>query len=613
VKIKNQPISNLLFLFGICLSSLAFSPSILDQGLSVRFIIISVFTGLSLIFYLKGKDRSILQTDKITLFYLLYSLFCLFGCFYANTFSVCWFESLKILMGFFIFLLTPLILNSDLKRIFFNFSCLLPFIATLIAFLQFSEIKEVTKISLYEITGMNGHKNLFSSFLFLNSFFIFHQWRSSVGKEKYFPIAALLLTLLLLLLLQTKAVWIAVLLASLVMLKIKYILPRFKKLRINYVWTVIVAGIAIHLFLIFLLPQLVSMALEHNKQNTESKLKENKYELDNERLVLWEKTILMHKKVPMMGVGTGNWQVLIGSENINGLWRAEDLNFTFQRPHNDLLWILSENGWIGFELYLFFLLLLITLGFKTLQENGYQNSNTIGMALSYIFGFLVISFFDFPKERIEHLVWFNLLLGYLYIHIRKEKFNFQISDKNRNFFIQAAVTICVLSAFTGILRYKGEYYTRKIYEAKDSGSNELIPGLKEKALSFAYTIDPTSLPLSWYSGNAYLAVNDPIKALVELRKAAELNPYNRNVLNDLGTAYALLKDNAKAKIYFEEALVISTRFDEPALNLAAIYLNEKDTLQAGKILRHLYHDSRKRTILLKVLDAMKTDSTIPTN
>lgn len=613
MKLKSLTPGPFLFLAGICLSAFVVSPFILDLGLSIRFIILSVFLALCLIYSIRSKTYSLIVPDRINAFYILYALLCLASCIYATAFSLSLFESLKVCAGVLVFLCSPLLFQTNYKDIFLKFSCALPFIGASVAIYQFLQVEEFSKESLYEITGMNGHKNLFSSFLFLNSFFIFQYLKSSEGKQKYLPLIALSVTVLLLIFLQTKAVWIAAVFSGLVFLKLKYILPKFKKIRINVLWSVLTLGVLINLFFLFLLPVIIQRGIEHNIENTATGSQEKKYELDNERLVLWDKTLSMQKKAPLLGVGSGNWQIFIGRENINGLWRAEDLNFTFQRPHNDLLWILSENGWIGFELYLFFLLFLIIHGSRVLQDDQFRSVGSTGVAISFLIGFLVISFFDFPKERIEHLVWFNLILGFLHLNTSNENFKFNFSDAARKFSLQTGLVICLLAVLVSALRFKGEYFTRKIYEAKDSGSYEVIPLLKEKAVSFAYNIDPASLPLSWYSGTAYLSEQNYIKALIELRNAGELNPYNRNVLNDLGTAYAFLKEYGKAKNCFKEALIISPRFDDPALNLADIYLSEKDTLEAAKILRHMYHDSRRRSNLLKVLNLMKTDTTMKMN
>jgi Flp pilus assembly protein TadD len=62
-------------------------------------------------------------------------------------------------------------------------------------------------------------------------------------------------------------------------------------------------------------------------------------------------------------------------------------------------------------------------------------------------------------------------------------------------------------------------------------------------------------------------------------------------------------NSALAKRYYEEAARISPRFDDPKLNLAAVYMAEKNFEMAQKWLDALLHDSEKRTQYQRVIDS----------
>ncbi len=608
-QIKNIEKSDLFFLSGICLSSLVASPYVLDFGLSTRFISLSFFLGLSFLFGLRNQKSEDGSFNFIGLVYSVYTLYCISSIYWANTVSETVFEGLKLLLGFLVFNQSSKLKTLALASLFYQFCTLLPFIGLTFALFQFLHIEEWTKVSIYEVSGLNGHKNLFSSFLFLNMYFIIQKMLNEENKNT--SIASLSVSLLLIILLQTKAVWIAIFVTVLFFFTIKFLLPVIKTRKTNFWITTLLLLILFNVFSFVALPYLVEKGLEHNLKiaQTEGERNQTK-ELDNERLVLWDKTIKMHQTAPIKGVGLGNWQIFLGQQNLSGLYRAEDLNYTFQRPHNDFLWILSETGIIGFELYLLFITILLAFAIKQVKEKEAKEQFKIVIGICFVIGYQLISFFDFPKERIEHIVWINLIMGSLINKSNIEKFMPALLIKTTFNWKRVAFLVCVASIAIGCLRYKGEYYTRLIYEAKDSGQTDLIPELKEKAVSFAYQIDPTSLPISWYSGNAFLQKGNNIKALIELRSAYDLNPYNRNVVNDLGSAYMALNQTSKAKNYFNEALLISPRFDDAALNLSSLLISEKDTLSAGKILRTMYHSSRKRTNLLQILELMKNDTTL---
>ena len=174
--------------------------------------------------------------------------------------------------------------------------------------------------------------------------------------------------------------------------------------------------------------------------------------------------------------------------------------------------------------------------------------------------------------------------------------------KNSLFVLVIAVTLIF---GIGLFRYNGEYFTRKLYDAKSRDDKSGIIKCGKKAVNFVYTLDPTSVPISWYMGNAYSSVGDFQNAYAELKKAYLLNPFNRNVVNDLGSVFAVTGKADSAKIYYREASRISPRFDDPKLNLVAIYINEKDFRRADSCLKTLLHDSERRTKYQQLVDALR--------
>jgi tetratricopeptide (TPR) repeat protein len=332
----------------------------------------------------------------------------------------------------------------------------------------------------------------------------------------------------------------------------------------------------------------------------------NKKELDNERLELWDKTYYIIKQHPLLGVGMGNWQIHFPDATLKGMYRAEDLNYTFQRPHNDVLWIIAETGFIGFNLFLIFIVSLLTFLLRTTKIVSTQKLNYIEPLLCIIFiiGFYTTSFFDFPKERIEHLIWINILFSFAYYYIKENNSLKTIrSFKLNNLHYLAMVIISGLVTIIGIYRYKGEYFTRKMYDQKKITNNAGVLQQGKKALNFAYSIDPTSLPIKWYTGNSYAILGNYMQAKNDLLTAKNINPFNRNVLNDLASAYVNTNQKDSAIYYYLEAIRISPRFDDPKLNLVTIYFNQKQFEKADSCLKTLLHDSERRTKYQKMVNA----------
>ncbi len=589
-----------IFVFGILLSSLIFSPSILDLGLTPRLIFISVVLLICVFLLMVSKDRPIIKMDLILTSYTAYVIFNCVSVFWSNTPSESIFENARLIVSLFVFLMSYYAFKKDkdhFLKTLCKISIIIVFIEVVLVSIQLNQLSVINKEALYSVYGLNSHKNLLSSFLYIHLFFLvlgafkFQRW------WKYIAITCIVLNLAIIGLIQTKAVWIA--LAVSFLLFAGFFL--YTKLKISFPlkWTLIISIILVNAFFMFIQPQIIKRGLSYNQSQIDPEKFSGKKELDNERLELWDKTYDMIKDHPLIGVGSGNWQIHFPNATLKGMYRAEDLNFTFQRPHNDILWTISETGFIGFNLLILFIISILLFLMKTIRvihQSKYLPPIEPTLCIITIIGFFTAAFFDFPKERIEHLIWIHIVYAFAYYLIKEHhslKNVFTVKISYLLFFF--AIVILIYSLTTGIYRYKGEYYTRKMYDQKRINNNIGVIQESKKALSFAYTIDPTSLPIKWYTGNSYALLGNYVQAKKDFIDAYQLNPYNRNVLNDLASAYVNTNDIDIAKTYYLEACRISPRFDDPKLNLTALYFNQKEFEKADSCLKTLLHDSERRT------------------
>ncbi len=594
------------FLAGLMLSQLVISPYILDFSLLPRFICLSFFIGCTIFFISKTEVVHCIELDIIILAYLMYCLFCGLSIFWAINTAEALFEISKTTLSFFFFLLTYFALKINKEyvlNLIAKFSILIFLVLLSVAIFQYLRIGNYTSESRYLITGLNGHKNLFASFLFLNLFFLLIAFYELKSATKIAAGVAIVITILLLLLLKTKAVWLggfAFIIVFVINSVFRIKQPRgFEGFYLKLIWGLIILNV----FFVCVCPPAIELALSKLNGKNDPTL------LDEERLVIWNKSYDLFYKHPVTGVGAGNWQVNFPDATLTGLWRAEDLNFTFQRPHNDFLWILSETGLIGLNVYFVFIFCLFYYLVKALRSNSLIQSIKIELRLSLaiIIGYLVISFFDFPKERIEHSIIINVIFAIVYYHIKSAGSVISFGSlKTTKLLLNTSIVILAFIFVIGLLRYRGEYYTRKVYDYKSSNQSAFLIQSGISAKSFAYSLDPTSIPISWYIANAELATPENSRYLLEdLKTAYRQNPYNRNVLNDLASAYALSNNIEMAKQYYEEAARISPRFDEPKLNLAAIYINEKNYEMADAWNRSVLHNSERRSQYQRIIDAFR--------
>lgn len=530
--------------------------------------------------------------------YLAYVIWSCCSTFWSQTVSEAIFENTKLVLGYFIFVIS-IYLFKNREEIFFALlikaSLFIVFVLALVALYQISILTNFNKESLYLVTGLNGHKNLFSSFLFLNLFFLLSGAILFNSTWKKLIFVGIALNLSLLFILQTKAAWLGLLLGLIGFFCLRLLIHFRLNQKPRPIILILIGLVMLNVFFLRLLKPVIDKSINHqfdllNKQD----VKNNK--IDTERLLVWQKTYQIIKQNTWKGVGLGNWQIYFPDANLTGLWRAEDLNVTFQRPHNDWLWILSETGLIGFNLFLLFILSIICYAYSSTID---KNSYLIVIAISFVFGYLVISFFDFPKERIEHNIWFNILLAFIFFKSTNHlNVFYSITFESKK--LIWLVPILLFMILIGFLRLKGEYYTRKMYQVKNTDNLKIIKAA-QSALSFVYYIDPTSIPIHWYIANANVQTKDFFIGHGNFIKAYEKNPFNRNVINDLASSYVMQGNIDKGMQLYKEAIRISPRFDDPKLNMAAIYLNQNKLIEAKSTLDSIFHDSNRRTNYYEIL------------
>lgn len=600
----NSKIPVLIFVSGVFISSVVYSSSLLDFTLMPRLLAIAITLFVLLVYFMYNTERIKFEFNLLYFLYSLYLIFASVTIFWSNTKSESYFDSSKQLLYFLCFLTTAFLLQQHQKHFEKYIHKVSQLVAIVVLFffgIQYYNLSTTHHESLYKLTGINGHKNLISSFFFINLFFLIWGALTAKGKSKLLLILLIAVSLFSLFLLKTKAVWLALVISALVFILV-WILIRLKLKVLDskriWIYTLFVL-LSINIFLLFGLKPIIELSLQYsNTLQTASGFENEAVKLESERLVLWLKTIEIIKSNPFLGVGLGNWQIEFPNTTLSDLWRAEELNYTFQRPHNDVLWILSETGLIGFNLFAGFLVILLLLIYNQIIEWHRNKKSYLFwlIGLCCIIGYYTLSFFDFPRERVEHSVWINILMGVFVVYLGKQSklpFTRYVTVSKKAIFLLIGVSTLLI--YIQFQRLKSEYYTRKLYDCKNSGLTIDVIKYGKKIINAFYSIDPTSLPIQWYTGNAHASLGNYNEALKDFQAAFKLTPYNRNVVNDLASAYAMQGDVALAKKYYLETSRISPRFDDPKLNLAAIYIQEKKYEEAQASLNSVMHDSERRT------------------
>lgn len=589
--------------FILIVTAIAYSPFILDDTLSPRFILTALF--LLAFFYVMWREKKSM-TINFTILSIAYLLFVFWTCltsFFSINPGVSYFENGKLILGLGMFFISSYFLEQHFEKFLrsvFSSAIIISIILAVVIIWQASALKSFDHENLYAISGLNGHKNLASSFLFLMLCFLFMAYFKESGMMKKYASVGICINIILILFLRTKAVWLAFIFSAFVFVTVfilRFIFNKFIKTK-QPILSIAFLFIAVNVFFIFLLNPICYKLIQNNA--TPKLLNKIISPLmDIERLTVWQKTYAITNS-PFIGIGSGNWQIYFPSVGLSGLWRAEDLGVSFQRPHNDFLWIMRESGLIGFNLYLIFLIGLIVYGFNKYVAGNAKSISIQHVALYFLLGFLCISFFDFPKERIEHIIWLNILLAFLH-HDVKSNLPLKIQLKSRAKQFGIFILLSAGLVYIGFLRFRGEYFTREMYNAKNQANAFKIIQHGLSARSFAYHLDPTSVPIEWYIGNAYSNQKNYFMANNYFKLAYKQNPYQRNVLNDLASSDAMLGNTEAAISMYTEAARISPRFDEPKLNLASIHINQNNIIAAKQCLDSIFHDSERRSRYYEII------------
>jgi O-antigen ligase len=329
---------------------------------------------------------------------------------------------------------------------------------------------------------------------------------------------------------------------------------------------------------------------------------------NRERLLLWGKTLSMIRAHPLLGVGAGNWKIALPAYGVGDLIDQDfaSMNTTEVRPYNEFLRVCSETGVAGLALFAG-LLLLCGLNFA---RGAFSRADHPGRMPSFFFlpvlcGFVIIMQFDFPLERIEHLIMLGTLFafGMAIAPPRSGKTGVQHVRRFAHGGILLVAAACV---GIGIFRLRGDIHTTRMRTAAESKQWSTVIAEADKAYSLLYTLEPSSAPLAWYRGTANFRLGNIRQALCDYRQARVCNPHNLHVLNDLGTCLSLTGDPAQAKACYLAALSISPAFEPTLLNLAAIYFNAHDYRNAQATLEQCRgphidprYDHFRQTILSK--------------
>ena len=558
----------------VILLPLVTSLSTSDPTLSIRILFLAIFVSIVLLIVLFSKDVIDIQIIRNPFSIIYLTLICSYLISsYINGFTPDGHVIILKLYLFYVFLLLVLHLFREfgiefiLKPILY-FSLiiyLLYFFQVVDFYLDVSGFyPEKTNLVFNTLSSTMANKNLMASVQFLCLPFILYLYAISNKFFKTLCVVAILLFVLSLVLSQTRAVFAAIFVFVFVMMLFNRSLLNKK----HYIY--------IFLSVILFLGASFLLLKQSNRYDVFVRKMEKLINFsESGRYKLYNSTFQMIQDKPIIGVGAGNWKVEAWKY---GLYKDNIGESFAQRPHNDFLWTWSEGGVVAMISYL--LLFLIILRESYLRYNNSEGKERLlySLLFSVTVVYAIISFFDFPMERVPPNILFLIIAAVVLSKgIKSTKKKIEIPK-------YIIVVFFLISTYTitfSYNRYEKEIHVRNAIDLKAEGNNNLlIKAITEAYDPDYYEMDNTATPLLWYRGVGYFNLQRYDLALQDFKQSYIVNPNHVHVLNNLATIYEIKGNHKEAKEYYYKALEVIPTFKESRVNLAAILYNEKEYEQA---------------------------------
>jgi|GEM_PF-2488261 len=440
------------------------------------------------------------------------------------------------------------------------------------------------KASPYQLSSFFSYKNVLSAYLLLSSVLGIYL---SLSKKRNFQVALftiVLINLSVIYYLQSRAV----LLAAFCMLFL-YFIFHVEKPKLKLV--IITGSILSLIFISFYIINFLEIAISS---------------LDSmeERIKLWSKSVQLIQEEFWLGVGAGNWQFNFSRFGVNDIYMLHQSKSSFQSPHNEILWIFSEGGFVGLLLIILVILSFILINRK--YQFTHKNTTQQQILTAALIGFFPVAFFSFPSERVAILFLYALLIT-LWIQLNSLKSKKIILYKSIKFTL---AILCLASTIVAAYRFKGEYYTKKMIIAQNSNYSKEVLKQAKKASSWFYNTDSRSTPISSYEGWAHDQLGNNSEQLESVRNAFHLAPYDFEILSNLGSALIKNYQLNEAEKILLKSYKINKYHDPTKFNLSVLYYNKRQYWKALQWLKKIPgYELEYPSILNKIINKLSFPQT----
>lgn len=291
------------------------------------------------------------------------------------------------------------------------------------------------------------------------------------------------------------------------------------------------------------------------------------------RFIVWNRSMDMMVDNPVLGVGAGNWKVVIPSYGIKSFDDEGRYGMDFaMRAHNDFLQTGAELGVLGLLGLIGFFVVGFWLSIAIARKGEGSEEREKGFLILLAFlGLAVVASFSFPFERIFQSTMFWTYLALAIALWIKKKEGSLLQSKWWTPIVGLVIAGCLVVTVT---RVQGDAAMYKMISAKSKKNWILTEKIAQSASNWAISIEPISgAPSEWYLGLAQLSTGKVEQGLVSMQEARKVAPWHLAVRANLAAALEMNRQHAKAAEEYKSILETFPDFEESWLNLAVVYLH----------------------------------------
>ena len=297
------------------------------------------------------------------------------------------------------------------------------------------------------------------------------------------------------------------------------------------------------------------------------------------RIHYWKASQEMFLDNPISGVGGGQWKIEYPATGLKGT-NESVMNGTTSilRPHNDILWLLSETG-IGALFFIGMMLLALLHLLKTKEQ--------------LLFGLTIVAFGaygfgEFPLERTTLLIPFAVAMGYLASRSKS------IHEGGKPLSMGLSAVALIFTVAVSMARVGGEKEAAQALDGYMKRNTRAMVQNSAAATGTFFEMDIFNNPMPYFEGLGILISggqkpNAGIlkKSAAAFEQALEIHPNHILSLNQLAQIRRIEGDYAEASRLYNQVLAMSPRNTSAALRLAEVERVRGDVYASMNALKKL--------------------------